>query len=146
MLLLSIRPQYVERILDGEKQVELRRRKPRSQPDDWMAIYESSPTKSLVAIAQVTEVRVHSPQCLWRGVRSVAGIAKHEFDEYFADCNRAVGIMFHSVIRLTDPVPLDDLRSSWPGFHPPQGFLYLSQTQKALVLDRIPQRLRKAAA
>lgn len=146
MLFLSIRPQYVEKILDGQKRVELRRRKPRSQPDDWMAIYESSPTKALVAIAQVTEVRIKSPQCLWRSVRSIAGIQKQEFDEYFTDCDNAVGIMFRSVIALPSPIQLDDLRSSWPGFHPPQGFLYLTNAQKELVLQGIPKRKRRAAA
>ncbi|MCD0459550.1 ASCH domain-containing protein [Roseiconus lacunae] len=146
MLFLSIKPKYVEKILDGEKRVELRRRKPRSQPDDWMAIYESSPTKALVAIAQVTEVRIKSPQCLWRSVRSLAGIQKQAFDEYFADCDNAVGIMFQSVIALSSPIQLDDLRSSWPGFHPPQGFLYLTSDQKDLVLEGIPKRLRRVAA
>lgn len=146
MLFLSIRPQYVEKILNGEKRVELRRRKPRSQPDDWMAIYESSPTKALVAVAQVTEVRIKSPQCLWRGVRSVTGIAKREFDEYFTGCDNAVGIMFQSVTALSSPIPLDDLRSCWPGFHPPQGFLYLTELQRELVLEGLPKRIRKAAA
>lgn len=136
VLLLSIKPRYVEKILSGEKGVELRRRKPRSLPGDWLAIYESAPTMALVAITQITEVRVSSPQCLWRKVGPISGITKDEFDEYFAGTDRAIGIAIKSTLELATPIPLADLRSAWPRFHPPQGFIYLSDSQRQFVLDR----------
>ena len=136
VLLISIKPRYVEKILSGEKSVELRRRKPRSLPGDWLAIYETAPTMALVAVTQITEVRINSPQCLWRSIGPVSGITKDEFDEYFAGTDRAVGIVIKSTLELAKPIPLADLRRAWPRFHPPQGFIYLSDSRRQFVLDR----------
>lgn len=148
MLFLSIKPRYVERILSGEKQVEFRRRKPRSVPGDWLAIYESSPTMALIAIAQVTEVRVNSPRSLWRRVRTFSGVTKLEFDKYFTDSDKAVGIILQPPLELSTPISLVDLRTAWPRFNPPQGFLYLSDSQRRFVLDRVvaTKRMVKPAA
>jgi predicted transcriptional regulator len=137
MLLLSIKPRYVEKIRSGEKRVELRRRKPRSQPADWLAIYECAPTMALVAIAQVVEVRVSSPPCLWRNVRSIAGVTKKEFDAYFAGSDQAIGIEIQTPLELSAPILLDELRAAWPRFNPPQGFVYLSDIQQELIIERL---------
>lgn len=137
MLLLSIKPKYVEKIRSGEKRVELRRRKPRSQPTDWLAIYECSPTMALVAVAQIVEVRVSSPRCLWRRVRSIAGVTKKEFDAYFIGSDQAIGIEIQTPLELPTPIPLDDLRVAWPRFNPPQGFIYLTESQQQFVIERL---------
>lgn len=146
MLFLSIKPQYVQKILEGDKLVELRRQKPRSRAGDWIAIYESSPTMALVAVAQVAEVNVLPPKKLWRNVQSTAGVTKAEFEDYFHDCDNAVGIVLQAITELPEPVPLDDLRKRWPNFHPPQGFRYLSTTESRFVLSKIPKTRRQPAA
>ena len=143
MLFLSIKPQYARKILDGEKLIEFRRRRPRSNAGDWIAIYESSPTMALVAVAQVAEVRIESPKCLWRSVRSVAGITKAEFDGYYHGCENAVGIVLKSITAMPDPISLEDLRAEWPRFHPPQGFRYLGESESQFVLSRIPKKNRQ---
>jgi len=148
MLLLSIKPKYVEKILNGEKQAELRRRKPRSKPGDWLAIYETTPSKLLVAVAKVVEVRVSNPRCLWRSCGSVSGVTRREFNEYFTGTDQAVGIMIQPPLAIPRPVPLDELRAAWPGFNPPQGFIYLSDVQQEFVFDCLPGcgDLKKAVA
>jgi predicted transcriptional regulator len=146
MLFLSIKPRYVRKILNGDKLVELRKQKPRSNAGDWIAIYESSPTMALVAVAQVAEVNVLPPKRLWRSVQSTAGITKAEFDNYFNNCENAVGIVLQAVTELPAPVSLNDLRERWPNFHPPQGFRYLGKTESCFVLSKIPKKLRQAAA
>jgi predicted transcriptional regulator len=146
MLLLSIRPQYVEKILSGQKLVELRKRKPRSQPADWLAIYECAPTMALVAIAQVADVDVCSPRCLWGNVKTVAGVTKKEFDAYFENADQAVGIRLAQVVELARPILLAELRIAWPKFNPPQGFIYLSEERQKLILDRIESLDKEAFA
>ena len=137
MLLLSIRPEYVEKILCGEKRVELRRQRPRCQPNDLIAIYSSTPEKLLVGVARINEVRVNSPECLWHDVRAFAGISRPAFFDYFTGADKAVGLMITNVVPLLTPVTLDDLRTEWPGFHPPQGFRYLTASQIDFVLRNL---------
>ena len=74
---------------------------------------------------------------LWRSVRSIAGVTTSEFDEYFEGCGLAVVILFQTVMKFRAPVTLNDLRSVWPAFHPPQGFRYLTPTQQRFVLRNL---------
>lgn len=137
MLLLSIRPEYVDRILAGEKLVELRRRRPRCTAGDCIAIYCSAPRMELVAVVGVNEVRVKSPESLWREVRTFSGVSRSTYRDYFEGADRAVGIMISGVQRLREPIPLNELRTEWPGFHPPQGFRYLTATQIAFLSQNL---------
>ncbi|QDT65631.1 hypothetical protein [Calycomorphotria hydatis] len=137
MLLLSIKPKYVNKMRAGEKVVELRKQKPRSEPLDWMAIYECSPTMAIVAIAQVSEVAVGNPKRLWRELSSMVGVNKVEFDTYFSGAAKAVGIRISKLMELSDPISLDDFRERWPGFHPPQGFVYLDSFQVDFLMQRV---------
>lgn len=146
MLLLSIRPEFVHKIFRGEKQVELRRRRPRSNPGDWIAVYSTIPEKQLVGIVQVEEVRVKSPECLWRSVREIAGLKRSDYLGYFCGADQAVGIMIGNPTLLTKPVTLDELRTTWPGFHPPQSFRYLTQEQVQFVVDRLGGTRRQQIA
>ena len=72
-ILMSVRPQYAEKILRGEKTVELRRVRPRVAPGDVIVMYVSSPEREVRALLQVEEVLEAHPAALWGavGVRQV---------------------------------------------------------------------------
>jgi predicted transcriptional regulator len=124
MLLLSIRPKYVDTILAGEKRVELRRRSPRVKSGPAL-IYATAPRMELVAAFRVASV-IHVPlSLLWQSVRDIAGVTRDEFDAYFHGLKSGVGIRIADVAAFRTPIPLDDLRTALKGFHPPQGFRYL---------------------
>ena len=55
-LLLSIRPTFVERIIDGTKTAELRRVRPTVRPGQDVLIYGSSPTMLFDANAERAQV------------------------------------------------------------------------------------------
>lgn len=138
MLLLSIHPKYVDLILAGEKQFELRRRKPRIKTGTAI-IYASSPRMQLVATLQVSSVITGSSGMLWKVVQHSCGVTRTEFDRYFHGVERGVALRIGDVQPIS-PIPLADLRAIWPGFHPPQGYLYIDQER----LDKLPG-LRRAA-
>jgi predicted transcriptional regulator len=136
MLLLSIHPRYVDAILAGSKTVELRRRRPRIESGKAL-IYASAPRMELVASFRVAKI-VRAPLgSLWQAVRHVAGISRQEFDAYFSGLQSGVAISIADVTEF-GPVPLDDLRAAWDGFHPPQGFRYLDWSDvAALKIDAL---------
>lgn len=146
MLLLSIRPQFVERIFREEKRVELRRRRPRCQPGDWIAIYSTAPVMSLSGIMRVSEIRVTEPGQMWEAVEDFAGISRTDFFEYFQNTDRAVGIMIDKSICFPTTVPLCDLRQRWPGFHPPQEFRYLTNREMRLITRLLGEHPAKRVA
>ena len=125
-MLLSIRPKYVDKILDGTKRVELRKCKPRISPGDLVLMYATSPTKALVGAFRVDSVRVYPKEQLWTEVRQCAGVTREEFDAYYSGFPSGVGIFFSDVIMFDSPISLTDVRQQWPGFQPPQGYLYVT--------------------
>lgn len=145
MLFLSIHPRFVKKIFSGEKTIELRRRRPRSVTGDWVAIYSTTPERQLQGIARIADVRVGAVHEMWMETRLQAGVTKKEYDSYFFDCERAVGIVLAAPAALAQPVSLERLREMWPSFQPPQGFRYLDDDQARAVMSLAPRRTASAA-
>lgn len=124
-IVLSIRPQYAEKIFDGSKRVELRRIRPKYiSKGTLVLIYASSPIKSLVGAFKVEQVIERQLQDLWQVVQDKASITREEFDAYFDGISTGIGIFFSEVWRLSEPIELQALKEQMLEFHPPQGFRY----------------------
>ncbi|MFO1001346.1 MAG: ASCH domain-containing protein [Planctomycetaceae bacterium] len=126
MLLLSIHPRFAEAIFDGTKKVELRRRAPKLRAGDEVIVYATVPTAAVLGKFTVKSVEFSKLHDLWQGTRKVAAVSNSEFEAYFDGLEKGVGIWIANMQRYSAPVSLTDLRNSIPGFHPPQGFRYLS--------------------
>ena len=66
-ILISINPQHVEKILTGLKKCEYRTRKP-NRDVNTMIIYETSPTKRVVAECILDEVLTLPKEELWNNI------------------------------------------------------------------------------
>jgi len=124
-VLLSIRPEFVDRIVSGEKRFEFRRSRPvRLRDGTLLLVYCTVPRGALVAVARVRAVlESESAEQLWSQTAEAAGISAAAFHAYFSGAERCVAIELESVESLV-PVPLAALREAWPGFQPPQGHHY----------------------
>ena len=76
--LLSIHPEFVERIVDGSKTIELRRI---SLPAELrhVVVYATAPVMKIVGYFDVEEIVQDSPANVWRDYCGVAGIDKKRF-------------------------------------------------------------------
>ena len=81
-ILLSINPEHVKNILSGKKTYEYRKIAAK-QDVSTIIIYETVPTKRVVAEAEILEVLELPPEELWTKTKEGAGITKNFFDEYF---------------------------------------------------------------
>lgn len=123
-VIFSIKPQYSSQILQGVKTVELRRKVPnRLSEGGRIVIYSSSPERQIVAIATVQKIDSGKPKSIWAHVKSVAGISKESFFEYFDSRDEAFAITLSEVKPLAEPMNLEYLREKF-GFTPPQSFSY----------------------
>ncbi len=91
-------------------------------------VYVSGNRKELVGAFEVAGIIEGAPESLWGKVRRTAAVSRELFDEYFEDAAKAIGIRVGAVTTFPKPVPLARLRKNLPGFHPPQGFRYLSSS------------------
>ena len=136
-LLLSVRPCYLEKILDGSKSVELRRVIPQLSKGDTVAFYASRPVGAVVGTARVRRVVSGSPSRLWRELGGCTGVSRREFRNYFAGSPCAHGIQLADATATEKPITLDQLRQELPGFRPPQNYMYVGDS---------PQGTRSALA
>ena len=82
-ILMSIRPQYAEKIFSKTKTVELRKVKPKTLAGgDLIFVYVSSPVQSLVGAFKVASVLEKPLSSLWPNVKDYAGISRGEFLDY----------------------------------------------------------------
>lgn len=120
---MSIQPKYAEKILAGDKVLELRRTWA-SSPVDTVVIYASAPEQRIVAIAHVRAVHKGSPTALWALARSkCAGISRRELYAYFKGKALGYGIEFSSVVRGSERI---DPKIILRGFRAPQSFSYMA--------------------
>ena len=124
-ILMSIRPQYADKIFGGTKTVELRRIKPKLLHEDVLVfVYVSSPVKSLVGAFSVASVMEKPLLALWKNVKGYAGISRSDFFSYFQGLDRGVAIFIKNIWLLPKPIHLSDLKKQEDRFYPPQSFRY----------------------
>lgn len=119
-VLLSLRPVYIDAMIDGSKSVEIRRNRLRAQPGSPALLYASSPRRALVATAMISDVTEGDPTRLWEEYGPRTALTKECFDEYLRGARNPTAISLESIRVLDRDVELDRLRQIVPGFHPPQ--------------------------
>jgi predicted transcriptional regulator/DNA-binding XRE family transcriptional regulator len=123
-VVLSIKPEYSRKILEGKKTVELRRRFPLSAPRGTLAyIYSTSPDRAIVGRAEIVDVVKLPVSVIWKKFSSVAFIEKSDFDSYFDGIEDGFALKFANAKPLPRQLQLAELRERF-GFEPPQSFLY----------------------
>ncbi len=127
ILILSIKPQYVEKILNGSKTIELRKSLPKKvSKGSLLLIYVTTPKRCIQAICEIDKIVYSTPNELWEIVKGNAGISKREYNNYYNTNKRASAIFLRNVEPLEIPIGLTEIRNSFPNFSPPQTFKYLS--------------------
>jgi predicted transcriptional regulator len=134
-ILFSIRPFYANKILEGQKTIELRRKFPEFGTTGSTAlIYSTSPVSAIVGTARIESVFKLSLPKLWKSHGAAACIVKADFDAYFAGQHYGFAIMFGSVKQLKSQLTASDLETEF-GIVPPQSYRYLDEERVALLND-----------
>lgn len=136
-LFLSIKPEFANKIIAKEKTIELRKVRPHVNQGDYVVIYASSPTMSVVGFGQIKQIIEMSPNDMWNTHSSKLGIDRIRFDVYFQDKDKAVGIEFESIKKVQPVITLGKIREVEQTFRPPQSYRYVSNIQIIDLLHEI---------
>ena len=135
-IFLSIKPIYAQKILVGEKTIELRKFRPAVDINTLVFLYATFPEQKIMGFFHADTVITDSPARLWKKYRNVAGVSKADYDQYFLSSALAHGILVKKAVALKETVSLKMLREIEPDFRPPQGYAYLEPPRKlAMVLE-----------
>ena len=128
-LFISVKPEFVEKIFNGSKTIELRKSAPNIDKEDLVIIYCTSPVMSVIGTCRVKEIISNKPSKLWNDYSTKMGIDRKRYFEYFEGKDVAVGIILKDIKKNKKEISLAKLRSKFRNFHPPQTFRYFDKSQ-----------------
>ena len=121
-VLLSVKPKYAEKIVEGKKKYEFRRAIFKKQNIEKVYIYSSSPVSKIVGAFEIEKILKDSPEKIWTLCQKYAGISKKEFFDYFKNSEQAFAIEIGSVDGFKEHI---DPFKVIENFKPPRSFYYL---------------------
>lgn len=119
-VILSIKPEFVEKIINGEKKFEYRR-KIFKKDVEKVLIYASSPIKSVVGEFIVEDILSLKIDELWKLTKDESGISRQYFYEYFMGLESGYAIKIKEFKKYENPLNLRNLNI----FYTPQSFVYI---------------------
>jgi predicted transcriptional regulator len=143
-LFLSLRPEFAEMIIAGDKTVELRRIRPKASPGTLVIVYASSPMRVIIGTCVVENIATGTPKEIWRLHGASTGLSWTRLADYFRGKDHGVAITVGSPLRFEVPVPLQKIRECISESVPPQSFRYI-RTVDANRLIRAGMRCKQSA-
>ncbi|MGY3235828.1 MULTISPECIES: ASCH domain-containing protein [unclassified Bradyrhizobium] len=134
-ILISLKPRHADRIFDGAKTVELRKRRFNVRPGSRVWIYETTPTAAIRGYARLDRIEAVPPSQLWQKLGSKTGVSREEFETYFQGCKIAYGLVLADVMEMEAVLPLAKIREAIGNFHPPQFYCHLNGARKSMRLS-----------
>ena len=123
-VLLSIKPEFALKILDGSKRYEYRRAIFKNQEISGVIVYASDPIKRIIGEFEIEEILHDNPQMLWTKTKSHAGISEKRFFDYFTNKPKGYAIKIKVSRKYDAPLPLNSFMVS----SPPQSFMYIEDS------------------
>lgn len=120
--LLSIKPEYADKIFLETKRYEFRKVIFKSYSITTVIVYASSPISMVIGEFEVSEILSHAPEILWEKTMDHAGVDKIFYDKYFA--GRDIG----HAIKVENPKKYEEARSlsEFDVKQAPQSFVYIN--------------------
>lgn len=119
-ILLPIKPEYVEKIINESKKYEYRRKIGKKNVDK-IIIYSTYPIKMVIAEVEVKKVLADTPDNIWEKTKNYSGISKEKYIKYFCNKNEAFAYQLGKVLVYSKPKRLEDFNI----YYSPQSFVYL---------------------
>lgn len=120
-VLLSIKPEFADKIFTGEKKFEFRRSIFKNTSITTVLVYSSSPVKKVIGEFQIDEILKDNLDTLWDLTAEHSGITKNYFMEYFINKEQGFAIKIKNTKKYKIP---KCIRKDFNSI-PPQSFLYL---------------------
>ena len=120
-VLLSIKPDFANKIFDGTKKYEFRKIIFRNQNVSKVVVYASSPVCRVIGEFEIENILCDELTNLWDRTKADAGINKEFYFEYFSGHNKGYAI---KVGKRTKYRTQKVLKEAF-GIQPPQSFQYI---------------------
>lgn len=121
-ILLSIKPEFVEEIFNGNKRFEYRRTIFKRKDIRKVVVYATKPVGMIVGEFSIEQILKENPQVLWEQTHKYSGISKIFFDKYFK--GKPIGFALKIKYPQLYKKPIDPTLNN-SKFIAPQSFKYI---------------------
>jgi predicted transcriptional regulator len=121
-VLLSIKPQFVEEIFNGNKKFEYRKKIFKRPNIKSVVIYATMPVGKIVGEFEIEDVLEDNPKSLWAKTKRYSGISEEFYDSYFMDRDTGYAIKIKSLNKYDVPRCPHEM---YDNFTAPQSFKYV---------------------
>ena len=121
-VLLSIKPEFVDKIFNGTKKYEFRKFLFKRKDISTIVIYASSPLKCVVGEFEIDMILSDKVDSVWEKTKEYSGITKEFYYSYFQNKEIANAIKIGKVIKYKKEKCLSDYKI----IQAPQSFCYIT--------------------
>ena len=121
IILMSIKPEYVDKIFSGEKKYEYRKRMCKEKIDT-IIVYSSSPIQKVVGELKIKQVLYDKKTIIWNTTYKRGGITKIKYDKYYENCDYAVAYEIEKAILYDKQKDLKNFNVKTA----PQSYVYIT--------------------
>ena len=84
-VVLSIKPEFADKIFQGTKKYEFRRAIFKNPEVKKIIVYASSPVQKIIGEFDIDQIITHDLRTLWNKTKKYSGISEDFFFEYFVN-------------------------------------------------------------
>ena len=119
-VVLSIKPEFANKIFDGTKKFEFRKAIFKNDKIKTVIVYASSPVQKVIGEFEIEKIINHDLNTLWGMTQNYSGISEDYFYQYFAEKEIGYAIKIKKTKKYKIP---KCLRADF-NLLPPQSFAY----------------------
>lgn len=120
-IILSIKPEFANKIFDGNKKFEFRRSIFKNKEVSKVIVYASSPVSKVIGEFEIGEVLFKDLNSLWQETKEYSGITEKYFYDYFIGKENGFALEVKRVKKYKKELCIE---KSF-GKRPPQSFAYI---------------------
>jgi len=120
-VILSIKPEFAEKIFNGSKKFEFRRRIYKNKQIKTVVVYASSPISMVIGEFEIEDVIHDELNSLWQTTSEHSGISRDYYFDYFKGTEMGFAIAVKKAELYEEPVCIKETF----GIKPPQSFAYV---------------------
>lgn len=120
-VLMSIKPEFADKIFEGTKQYEFRKVIFKNKNIDRVVVYASFPVMKVIGEFMVGDILEMDINELWEKTAEKSGISEEFFKAYYRGRDKGYAIRIAGVKKYEEPLSLKETFN----IRPPQSFQYI---------------------
>lgn len=130
-VLLSIKPEYVEQIMNGNKKFEYRKRIFKKEVES-VIIYSTMPVGKIVGEFTIEKIINDSPEKIWNQTCNYSGVSEDFFMDYFSKHEEGFAIQIKDFLEYKEPISPKEVFSN---FVAPQSYMYVEEDKLTVLCN-----------